>query len=395
MPSANTKKIALLLLIVALAITVPWLLNKRHIGKGLEVDIAAVEYTPIESQVLATGHISYSDERQLRSQVTAEVIEVTVEEGDRVTQGQILIKLDPEQYSAELDNVEANVAVRGIEIERAKLNVASLQRQVDRQQQLYEQNLIDAGTIESLRDRLALAIVDQKAALQYLRQAEAALEKAQDQLDKTIIRSPIDGIVSKLDIKVGEMAISSSLSASTTPLMTVADTTQIYSEVEVDEADIGRIAKGQLVRVYAVAHPDTELTSEVISIATSARQTENRSGLTFKVKVLITDQEAYLARPGMSCRAEIVTQRNEEGLSIPLEAILEDSELNEFYVMQVDGDIVRHQTVTLGDTDYSRQEILSGLEQGQQVVTGPLRTLRTLKDGDLIRISDRSDLNDT
>ncbi len=376
------KKALILLFILALAIGVPVVLNLTGDDTGTEVETVQMERRTIESLTLASGSIIFGDERKLRPEVTALVEEVLVEEGDAVKENQVVIQLEQDSFQADVENQEATVRLREIDIERGQVQIAALENQLARQQLLFERNVANADSVQTIQGQLALARVDLRAAEQQLAVAQLALNQARERLEKTLIRAPINGTVSALDIKEGEMAISGNTGDQA--LMTVADTSRTYAEIEIDEADIGQVSIGQPVEVFAVAYPDTPLEGEVETIALTARQAQGRSGLSFTVKVLITDTKGLEIRPGMSCRAEIITTSTGNQWSLPLEAVQQDIDAGTAYVWVLENGQAVKREVTLGPSDDRYQAIESGLEENAQVIAGPVRTLINLSEGDSV-----------
>ena len=154
---------------------------------------------------------------------------------------------------------------------------------------------------------------DLKSSRERLAQAQAQLEQVNDQLSKTRIVSPIDGVVTSLDIKVGETAIASSTNIPGSSLMTIANPQSIYTEVLVDEADIANLAVGQRTEIVAIAYPDEPIHGIVRYIANTAKTEPNRQGLSFTVEIDILESGGVVLRPGMSCRAEIFTAQGSGG----------------------------------------------------------------------------------
>lgn len=395
------KKALLLVLLVAVVVAISMYPRWKDTDTAVGVHTAFVASQLIESTVLATGILAYGESRSVRSEVTALVKSVDVKEGDLVIQGQRLVQLDSESIETDLSSQKVSIALRKIEIERSDLRLKSLQVQQGRLGKLYAQQATQISAVEDNRDQISLAQVDLRMQQQLLVQAELSLNKVQDLLNKTVIRAPVDGLISALDIKVGEMAVAGGQGM---PLLVMVDPNVIYTDVEVDEADIGGVTEGQGVRVFAVSFPDVAIKGTVETIATSARNVPGRSTLVFPVKVRIADTYDIKLRPGMSTRSEILQPSDNEQLAVPIEAIRDSSSSEsggdgvgslmsseddaEFSVFLYDKGFARKVTVTLGQQDDRYQAVLTGLSLGDEVLTGPYRELRTLQDGDPIsRIS--------
>ena len=276
--------------------------------------------------------------------------------------------------------------INTIDIERQEIRIKNLERQFSRSSRLYEQGLIGEEEHEALRNQLDLAKVDFSSSLERLAQAEAQLDQVMDNLSKTKIISPIDGVVTSLDIKVGETAIASSTNIPGSSLMTIANPASIYTEVLVDEADIANIELGQRAEIVAIAYPDQPMTGVIRFIANTAKIAHGRTGLSFVVKIDITDPGAVVLRPGMSCRAEIFTHQEQRVSAVPIQAVVfeEDrAELrSEHFIFINDNGIARKTKVEVGLSDDEYQELVSQVDSDIEIVVGPNRELRNLIDGD-------------
>ncbi len=354
------------------------------------VEATAVAAQPVRSSILSSGALAYRDEIQLRPEVVGKVARVEAEEGDRVAAGDLIIALDPEQYRAQLEQQQANVRLQEIAIERQRVLIANLERQVERQRELHERQLVDSNSYEAATNELALARVDLRSRQESLSQARAALAQANDNLARTEIRSPIDGIVIKLDIKPGEAVITGTTNIPGSELAVIADPSAMLTEVQVDEADIAKVKLGQEAAIFPAAFPDTALPGIVESIAASAARAQNQQNLSFVVKIRLTDPDLAAVRPGMSARAEIYTESSEDALAVPVQSVLYDDEaeddVEQPYVFVIEDGIAVRRDVELGLSSDSHMEITSGVVLDEQVVSGPFRVLRFLKDGEAVSV---------
>ena len=379
------SRIAIVLGLVALAIAIP-LLN-RSVGSGSSKSVLLAEPTmrSIRPSILASGSLAHENKVTLTSEVIGRVTAVYVEEGDEVEQDKLLLQIDDEAFGAQLEQSEASVRLQKIEIERAELTAENLKRRRDRSKLLFEQKLLDEDTYEALDHQYDMARVDLKSSTERLTQTQAQLQQFSDQLAKTQVRAPITGVVTSLDIEVGETAISSTTNIPGSGLMTIADPSSIITEVFVDEADVANISVGQAAEIVAIAYPDQPLQGNVEFIANTAKTEINRRGLTFLVRIRITETNGIALRPGMSCRAAIFTQSQEEVLSLPVQAIatqeIGGAKTQQHYVFVDRNGKARKQVISVGLSDDEYQQVTDGLEIGDHVITGPARTLRRLQDG--------------
>jgi len=364
-----------------------------------QVEIQKVELKLIKSSILASGTLAFREQVQLRSEVIGQVTQLHVEEADKVHKGDPVITLDPKTYQAQVEQAEARVRIQQIAIERQRLLIKTLTDRFKRQQTMFAKNLVDEDSYEAVESELALAKVDLRSLQESLAQARAALDQSEELLSKTRIRSPIDGVVIQVDIKVGETVIAGTTNIPGSTMMVIADPSETLTEVQVDEADIAQVRENQKADIYAAAYPDTPLSGTVQSIASVARQSPGQASLSFLVKILLDEQDTMAIRPGMSVRADIYTQSSEETLAVAVQAVLYDEDTDEenegeaeqtyVFVMQ-DGKAVR-KNVEVGISSDSDQEIIAGLKQGELVISGPFRVLRHLNDGEQVEEEEKSD----
>ena len=375
----------------------------------VSVNIESAKIEEIKSSILASGTLIYKEQIELRSEVIGQVSEMLVEEGDRVIKDQVLMRLDPRTFNADVEQQQAYVRIQTIAIERQKQELKNITSKWQRNKNLFERKIIGQDAFELIENQYALARIDLRSREEGLTQAQATLDKAMDRLEKTVFRSPIDGIATSVDIKLGETAISGTTNIAGSNLITVADPSSILVEVLVDEADIANIEIDQSADVFAVAYPDQALKGTVQSIATSAKRSTYRQGLSFTVKILLEVTADIDIRPGMSCRAEIFTKIKQGTIAVPIEAIVfedgddESSDVDteqesdsisvrvsdnisstSHVFLLIDGKAVKRD-VELGISNDRLQEITSGLAVDETVVIGPARALSKLKEGDSVK----------
>ncbi|HEX2668750.1 MAG TPA: efflux RND transporter periplasmic adaptor subunit [Gammaproteobacteria bacterium] len=367
---------------------------------GTQVETAQVEARTIRSSILASGELQYKDPVELKPEVIGKISEIPVVEGQRVRKGQVLLRLDPEIFKAQVLQQRAAVQQAQIAIQSQKLTVANLQLQFNRQQQLYKQHLVDANSFDNLKNQLDLADSELEARQQALEIAQAELTQSQQNLNKTVITSPINGMITSLPVKVGETVITGTNIAGST-LMNIADPSEVLADVQVDEADIANVKLGEDANIDAVSFPDRTLHGKVQFVASSVTDTSNSltasasQGRTFEVKIAITDKELAVLKPGMSTRAEIFTQSTPGTLSVPVQAILYENDpgskslepTSGAYVYKVIDGKAQKTPVTTGVSSDAYQAVTSGLQQGDTVVSGSYQTLHHLADGTSVTVA--------
>ena len=380
------RKLLLILLLISGVVALP-LVNRYFIGiDAKEVEVSTVSERIISPSILASGFLAHEEEVMLSSEVIGKVAEIFIEEGDRVKAGQLVLRVDDINFLAGLEQAEASVRLNTIDIERQEVRIENLERQFARTSSLYESSLVGEEEFDTMRNQLELARIDLKSSRERLAQAQAQLEQVNDQLSKTRIVSPIDGVVTSLDIKVGETAIASSTNIPGSSLMTIANPQSIYTEVLVDEADIANLAVGQRAEIVAIAYPDEPIHGVVRYIANTAKAELNRQGLSFTVEIDILDSGNVVLRPGMSCRAEIFTAQDQAVPAVPIQALIFEEDrsqsLSEYFLFVNDDGVARKTPVQVGTSDDEFQELTSDMDGDVEIVVGPDRELRHLLDGD-------------
>lgn len=375
---------ALLVLIVVAAIS-------RRGDNAAHVTTAEVAKRTVKSSVLASGQFAYKDQVQLRSQVSGQIVNLPVQEGDRVKQGQVVLRIDPKTYEANVAQQQAQVQLREDSIQQAKLKLQNLKLQWGRNTKLYKQGLVDADSYDTLTNQYHLAQVAVSSAQKSLSLAKAQLNYAQEQLAKTVISSPLDGVVTSLNVKVGESVIPGTTNIPGSTLMTIGDPANLLAEVNVDEADIAHIKVGEGAEVTSTAYPNTMLKGTVKFVAPEATTMPGQQGQGFLIKIRIADPQKLSIRPGMTCRAEIYSQSDKDALAVPVAAVLFKTQnakqtkslFNDsgaYVFVDADGKAKRV-NVKLGISSDTWQVIKSGLKAGEKIITGPYDVLHTLASG--------------
>lgn len=401
------KKKHLLWVGLALIFCVPVILKLTRAEPARAVDVEKIAYRDIKLSVLASGHLLYEEQVLLSPEVIGKVSTVFVKEGQQVAKGDVLLHLDDQSYRAEVAQQEAAVRQQRISIEQQQLNLANQENQFKRKVELHRVKMISDAVIDDARFAVDGARIELRNSRSRLEQAEAVLRQSNERLAKTTVRAPIGGTITALEIKVGETAVASQVGIAGSSLMTIANTATMMTEVNVDEADIARIAVGQEVAIHTAAYPDTEIKGTVSVIPLSPKQTAGGAqagaslARTYNVKVKLSDTGQLSLRPGMTCRAEIFTASSGKSLALPLQAVLSNNDENtdvakkkgardkvavktESWVFVNKDGKAEKRVVTVGVSDDSQQQILTGVKLGEAVITGPYKILRHLKAGDKV-----------
>jgi HlyD family secretion protein len=383
-------RIGLWLGALALVVAVPVASRLSRGGEAKQVEIEAVGKRVLSPTILASGSLTYQSEIKLVSEIMGRVREIYVKEGDQVKQGQLLLQLDPAAGLAEVAQLEAASAQSRLNIERQRLNAATLDAKWRRYQALRAQGVIDANTYEDIANQHAMAQVELTTTGQVLKQTEAQLKQARERLAKTQFHAPINGKVTALIIKTGETAVPSVTSIAGSDLMTVADTSSLFAEVNVNETDVARVGVGQQARIVPAAFPDKSWQGVVETVASSPRSVAGQSK-SYPVRIRLTETDELSFHTGMSCRAEIATRSSDSAatLAVPVQAVRYEETANKndkakaSVFVAKDGKVTQRNVET-GTADDAFIEIVKGVQSGDAVVTGPARTLRFLREGDRI-----------
>ena len=391
--------IAIGVIVALIAIPVALKLSRSDTNKLVDLERATAH--ALTPTVLASGSLTYESQVTLAPEVTGRVKEILVEEGDQVTRDQLLMRLDPRAPQAAIEQSRAQVRQARLSIERGQVDFDAQVTKVKRYEALQAKGMVDINSLEALVSTRDLAEVDLRTSRERLSQAEAQLSQAEEQLAKTEIRSPLNGKVTAIYVKVGQTAVPSFSGISGSTLVDVADTTSIDAEINVDETDIARVKVGLEARVVPAAFPDKILLGKVdqVAIAPRVQAGQNKS---YPVRIRLTNTEGVVFHPGMSCRAEVLTgsQGDAKVLAVPVQALrYEDNpdtskqaEKSLASVFVYDAGKAVKRTVTTGTADDSYIAIISGLKEGEQVVVGPAKTLLFLQDGEKLNVDVKKDL---
>jgi HlyD family secretion protein len=435
--------LGVLILFIIIARQAGWI-GKEH---GTKVTVEAAEKRNIVEIVTASGKVQPVTEVKIAPDVSGEIVQILVREGDFVKRGDLLVRINPDIYESALDRVEAslntsraNLANARARKMQAEAQFINAQSSFERTQRLFNQDAISESEFDQGRAQYLVAQAEVEAAKQsvvasefQVKSSEAALREARENLTKTSIFSPMDGTISRLDAELGERVVGTSQFAGT-EILRIANLNEMELKVEVNENDIIRVNEGDTAVIDIDAWLNEKFTGVVTSIANSALmqgQTFSVDQVTnFEVKIRILpesyrhlqrEDRPHLSpfRPGMSASADIKTFTVFDVVSVPIQAVTtrepepkpsdenEESDeaspaetpatgsspgMQEYVFVYKDG-VVKMVPVVSGIQDSNHIEIKSGIEVGDQVVTGPFRAVsRSLKDGDKVITVSRSEL---
>lgn len=364
---------------------------------GEPVTVAVPSTGTIVERIPANGKIHPVTEVKISPDVSGEIIELNVEEGDRVSRGDLVIKIKQDVYISLRDRAAATLNATRAQYQQQKASFTQAEQNYMRNKQLYGQKAISLQEFQASTAEYEMAREQLNAAEYNIESAVASLDEAEENLTKTVIYSPIDGIVSSLSVEKGERVVGTSQMAGT-EMLRIADFDMMEVLVDVNENDIIRITKGDTADIEVDAYPGRTFKGVVTQIANSAKNLgSTTAALTdvtnFEVKVRIL-RESYADlltsdpipfRPGMSASVEIETERKDGVTKIPLQAVTPDGCV---FVLDRQSSTVRKAAVTTGIQDIENIEVISGLGAADtvEIVTGPYSTIsRILEDGMEVR----------
>lgn len=394
------KPVIAVIAVAALALMV-WASVRGRAPRGIQVDVQAAERRTVSSRVKATGEITPEKKVEISAKVVGEIISLPVVEGQQVARGQLLVEIERDLYEAARDQALAALRQAEVSSRRIEVQLEDAQRNLRRVTQLYRDQLVSQEALDQARLAVDTAQVELLAQEHTIEQYRSALKRANDDLARTTIRSPMDGVVIQLDAETGETVVPGSTNLPGSVIMTVADMSTLLAEVEVSEVDVVSVALGQVAEVTVDAlGTDTPQLGHVVEIATSGRRDPAQGTIRFRVKIALDDPDPNL-RPAMTAKVDILTATSENALTVPVQAVVKraiDSTTGDevtgsaaegldtrdaVYVVIDDKTVIR--PVKTGVSDVLYVEIIDGLEEGDEVVIGPYRTLKKLEAGEAVR----------
>lgn len=431
----------LLLLIAFIAI--------KNKDKGvIKVTTEKAAKRSVTESVTASGQIYPEYEVKISPDISGEVTELTVEEGDSVTRGQVLARVYADIYALQRDEAAARVSQSQATVSNSqaalgaqKAAMDQAQQAYDRNKQLYDDKVISKAEFEQFETNLQTAKANYNASVQNIRSLQAGvrssqtgLRSANTNLGRTTITAPMSGVVSSLKIKKGERVVGTAQMAGT-EMMTIADMSAMEVRVDVGESDIVKVNIGDNAEIEVDAYNDRKFKGFVTKIAASVKSSGLAAGndvTNYEVRIRLdknsyadlidpANPKAFPFRPGMNARADIKTQRKDNIVTVPIAAVnarvkgsdksfadtkkeddkpqttdaneTTDSEMEEVVFMKMVDGTVKKRVVKTGIQDINYIEVTSGLQAGDEVVTGPYSVIsQTLKDGSKVKVVSKDEL---
>ena len=401
---SKKKRIVLLVAVGGVLVLAGGAAYLRQRGKGVPVLAARVEKQDIVSKVTANGKIQAENKVELSALVMGQIVNLAAHEGDRVKRGQFLLQIDQNRAVAEEAGSSAALRASLSDRDSVKATMEQAERDFERARRNYEAHIASEAEFQKARSALETARATLESGQNRVEQTRAGLNASRDTLSKTTIRAPIDGVVTTLRVKAGEVTVIGTMNNPGTQLMTISDMAGVQAVLMVDETDTPTVQVGQKALLLIDAYPGGTFDGVVTEVGNSPilKDDTDLQGLTttsdainFKVKVKVLEPPQGI-RPGFSVTADIITGTKTKVPAVPLAAVVvRDSPKGEktaagtlkteegVYALR-DGKAV-FVPVKTGLSGGLMVEMLTGLRAGEEIVTGPFKALRQIKDGDRVK----------
>ncbi|HZI26389.1 MAG TPA: efflux RND transporter periplasmic adaptor subunit [Chryseolinea sp.] len=435
--------VAVLLIFIMVARSAGWIGKPKE----LEVELAKAKRVTIIEKVSASGTVQPVTEVKIAPEVSGEIIDLLIEEGDSVKQGETLVKIRPDTWQSRLEQAEAGLSQQRANLEQSKSNLLRTQAtftraeaEYKRQERLWKEKVISEADWQLAKQNYEIAKNDVVSAEQsveasrsVIRSTEASLREAREDFRKTTVVAPMHGIVSKLLVKNGERVVGTATMTGT-EMLRIADLNKMEVRVNVNENDIVRVHLGDtaIIDVDAYSADKREFKGVVTLIANTAKDKVSQDAITeFEVRILMLPTSyndlvkagnKFPFRPGMTASVDILTTTKPNALSVPLASVTtrnpedekKEGENNggpnsnarqtsdqskpqkkvedKTVIFINDNGVAKMVEVKTGISDYDNIEILSGITEGAEIITGPFTAVsKRLKDGDKVRQAEKKE----
>lgn len=367
------------------------ILNVKKSDEGIEVRTQVVKKKELVAKVEGTGEIKPRKNVEISADISGKIVKIAIKEGDRVKKGQFLLQIDPEGYKADLESARASLEATRAELIQAEANYKMKKEAFERARELFSKGVISKEEYSQAEANYKSALSALKALKYRIKQNQAAVKSAEERLKKTVITSPVDGVVTSLNVEEGEVAIIGTMNNPGTVLLTVADLSVMEAEVWVDETDIVRVKPGEKAVVTVDALPDMKFMGVVTEVGNSPQSssavTSTEQAKEYKVVVLLKGDVSQL-KPGLTATAEIEVARKKDVLTVPISSIVvrkrKGKEMEGVFVVK--NGTAHFVPIKKGIMGEMEIEIREGLKEGDEVIVGPFKTLRVLKEGQKVKV---------
>jgi HlyD family secretion protein len=380
----------------------------------LPVTVTQPQRQSIVRTVQAPGDIEAVLEVEIRSEIPAKIEEMPVEEGDTVKAGQLLCRLNDDEFGALVESGDASTARLRAVIRQADADLEKCRRDWARQERLEQVHATSDSELADYRTLLTKSEAAVEVGKHQLAEAEAMLRRAHENLKKTIITSPIDGVISKVQAKPGEVVVTGTMNNPGTVIMAITDLSQMQVKARVDETDVPLVKPDQAVDIFLPSEPQRAIPGRVLRVAAAGTKPLGRDVVTFETLILVESDDPAI-KPGMTANVEIEVARKDDVVTVPVQAVvyrkrkdLPEKLVEEFdrrqaelgltqrqsraqyltVVFSKDEGLARPHVVRTGIADETHVELVEGIAAGDEIIIGPYRSLDQLKDGTAVKIEE-------
>ena len=373
-------------------------------NQATEVSIAKVKMQDVVGKVIANGKVQAENKVDLSALVMGQIVNLVVREGDRVKKGDFLLEIDKNRAAAEEAGSTAALQASLGDLDSARATMDQAAKDLERAKKNHDAGIVPMADFQRAQSSYDGSRGAFLAAEQRIEQNRAIVNAYHDTVTKSTVRSPIAGIVTTLRVKAGEVTVLGTMNNPGTQLMTISDMSTVQAVLMVDETDTPNIEVGQKAMLTLDSYPGRKFDGTVTEVGHSPIQRDDTElqglistteAINFKVKVKISDPPPTI-RPGFSVTADIITGTKANVPTIPLAAVvIRDSPKGEKDasgrikteegVYTVTDGKVRFAPIKTGLTGELDVEVVSGLKEGESVISGPFKTLRTIKEGDKVK----------
>ncbi len=371
-----------------------------------KVRTAKVERKDITESIIASGIIQPEKEVKISSEVSGEIVELPVHEGQAIKKGQLLVRINPDLYQSAYERAKAALSNALSALHQQKVRMQLAATEFKRNKQLFEKGIIAQAEYQQSETNYKVARAAYQSAKFQVESARAGVKEAKDNLKRTEIYAPISGTLTRLNVEEGERVVGTKQMAGT-EILRIADLDRMEVLTDVNENDIVKVQLNDSARVEIEAFPGRKFKGVVTEIANSAesQNTVTDQTVNFKVKIgilkesyedLLKNKPAGYSpfRPGMTASVEIITNKKQNVLAVPIMAVTirkDSTDTERETVFLYEDGTARRRFVKTGIQDEENIEIIEGLEEGQVIITGPFKLIsKELKDGDKVKSEDKS-----
>ena len=419
---------AIVLIVILISLSKAGVIGNKE--KGTQVETAAADEITIVETVSATGKIQPEIEVKISSEVSGEIIELPVKEGQVVKKGDLLVKINPDLYTSGLNRSVSNLSGTKAGYSQADASFKEAKANYDRSKTLFEKGIISKSDWDKAIATFEGAKASKESAYYNVQSASATVKESRDNLGRTVIYAPADGTISSLGVELGERVLGQQQMTGT-EILRVANLNNMEVEVDVNENDIVKINIGDSTKIQVDAYLKKEFKGIVTSISNSASSTTSADQVTnFKVKIRIL-KESYQDliegkpdtyspfRPGMTATVDIITTRKENVIGVPISSVVVKSDTTATNKFEVNdettdkkvvaksdkklecvfvkvGNKAKIRVIKTGIQDDTNIEVISGLKKGDVIITGPYSTVsKDLNSGDIVIVNSDADKKKT